>query len=78
MISHREAATNTSFANCPFLSGGQTNTVRLQPASCAGTPSINTVDGSGALPAGIYKPTLSIASVFKVQRTPGQVSTKTS
>ncbi len=39
---------------------------------------INTVEGKGAEPAGIYKPTLSMASVFNMQLTPGRVSTSIS
>ena len=33
-----------------------------QPAICAGTPSMSTVENNGAVPPGIYKPTLSIAN----------------
>ena len=41
----------------PFLSGGEHNTISLQPAISAGTASINTVENKGAVPPGIYNPT---------------------
>ena len=41
----------------PFLSGGEHITISLQPAIFAGTANIKTVENSGAVPPGIYKPT---------------------
>ena len=46
-----------------------------QPAMRAGTASMMAVEGSGAEPAGTYRPTLSIGRVMRSQRTPGMVST---
>jgi len=43
----------------------------------AGTASIHTVEGSGALPAGAYRPTRSIGRMSCSQRTPGAVSSAT-
>ncbi len=42
----------------------------LQPANRAGTPSISAVEGRGAVPAGTYRPTLSIGRDTRSQRTP--------
>ena len=41
----------------------------------AGTASITTVEGSGAVPAGAYRPTAPIGRISRSQRTPGMVST---
>ena len=46
------------------------------PAMRAGTASMMAVEGSGADPAGTYRPTLSIGRVMRSQRTPGMVSTR--
>jgi hypothetical protein len=45
------------------------------PAIRAGTASMMAVEGSGAEPAGTYRPTRLIGRVMRSQRTPGMVST---
>ncbi|KAF5028866.1 hypothetical protein DSECCO2_654560 [anaerobic digester metagenome] len=46
----------------------------LQPAIFAGIASINSVEKRGAVPPGIYSPTLSIALLLRMHLTPGDVS----
>ena len=55
-----------------WLEGVQRTTSR-QPASWAGTPSINTVLKSGAVPPGTYSPTFSMATDLRQQVTPAMV-----
>jgi hypothetical protein len=47
-----------------------------QPAIAAGTASMIAVEGSGAEPAGTYKPTARIGTLRRSQTTPGAVSTR--
>ena len=54
--------------------GGVHSTRSGQPASRAGTPSINAVENSGALPAGTYKPTHEMGRCTCSHKTPGAVS----
>src|SRR5690606_1060970 len=75
VIPHRLAAARTTGSTLPSARGGVHITTSAQPASRAGTPSISTVDGSGALPAGTYRPTRRIGRAMRAQRTPGAVST---
>ena len=59
---HRRAAYNTSAATLPSLLVGVHNTTSSHPAIFAGKASINTVENNGAVPPGMYKPTLLIAT----------------
>lgn len=68
------AATSTAGSALPSGRGGVHRTICGQPASRAGTPSISAVDGSGAEPAGTYRPTRRIGRSTRSQRTPGAVS----
>ena len=45
-----------------------------QPAMRAGTASMIAVEGSGAVPAGTYRPTASSGTIMRSQTTPGAVS----
>ncbi len=49
---HSAAAASTAGSAVPSGRGGVHSTTSGQPASCAGTPSISAVEGSGADPAG--------------------------
>ena len=49
---------------------------RGHPAIRAGTASMIAVEGSGAVPAGTYRPTASIGTSIRSQTTPGAVSTR--
>jgi hypothetical protein len=71
----RHAACSTAGSALPSRRGGVHSTTSGQPASRAGTPSMSAVDGSGALPAGTYRPTRAIGRRIRSQRTPGAVST---
>ena len=61
----------------PSLPAGVHSTTSRQPAICAGTASISTVENRGAVPPGIYSPTERIGTGFWMHRTPGAVSTST-
>ncbi len=74
---HRRAANSTAGSTLPSTRGGVHSTTSRQPASCAGTPSISAVEGSGALPAGTYRPTRVTGRWMRSQTTPGAVSTRT-
>ena len=58
----------------PFLFGGVQSVISLQPAITAGTPSIKTVEKSGAEPPGMYSPTFSIGLLSCQHFTPFVVS----
>ncbi len=60
----------------PSACAGEHSTMSVQPANLAGTPSISTVDGNGALPAGTYRPTRRIGRMMRPQFTPGAVATE--
>ena len=69
------AATRTAGLTLPSLLGGVQSTISRQPAILAGVASMSTVLNNGAVPPGIYKPTLSMATLFCQQVTPGWVLT---
>ena len=69
------AATSTAGSALPSGRGGVHSTTSRQPARRAGTPSISAVDGSGAVPAGTYRPTRGIGRTMRAQLTPSAVST---
>ena len=50
---------STSWLYAPFGVGGETTTICLTPAACAGTAVISTVDGYAAAPPGTQIPTRS-------------------
>ena len=77
LIPHKAAVYRISLAIVPSEFGGVQRIISLQPASVAGTPSINTVENKGAVPPGMYKPTDSIGRFSCQQRTPSCVSTST-
>src|SRR3546814_12263000 len=71
---HSRAATSTAGSILPSGRGGEHSTTSGQPARRAGMPSISTVDGNGALPAGTYRPTRPIGRTTRSHSTPGAVS----
>ena len=71
----RAAATTAGSAR-PSLRGGVHITRTAQPARRAGTASMIAVEGSGALPAGTYRPTARIGRTTRSHTTPGAVSTR--
>ena len=72
---HSCAATSTAACTLPSAPGELAIARALQPAIRAGTASMMAVDGSGADPAGTYRPTLVIGRVMRSHTTPGIVST---
>ena len=60
----------------PSARAGVHSTRCGQPASVAGTASMIAVEGSGALPAGTYRPTERNGRQMRSQRTPGCVSSE--
>ncbi len=75
---HRRAATSTLGSALPSARGGVHRMVSCTPARRAGTPSISAVEGSGAEPAGTYRPTVAMPRRMRPQRTPGAVSSSNS
>ena len=71
---HRRAATSTAGSALPSGRGGVHSTISRQPASTAGVASISAVDGSGAEPAGTYRPTRRIGRTRRPVTTPGPAS----
>ena len=47
-----------------------------QPAMAAGTASMTAVEGSGAEPAGTYRPTARMGTLRRSHTTPGAMSTR--
>jgi len=70
----RRAATSTAGSARPSRRGGVHSTRTAQPAIAAGTAVMIAAEGSGAEPAGTYRPTASIGTSIRSQRTPGLVS----
>ena len=68
------AANKTGAGSFPFFCGGVQSTISLQPAILAGMANISTVEKSGAVPPGMYKPTFSMPTLFCQHFTPGVVS----
>ena len=71
---HSRAATSTAGSAVPSGRGGVHSTRTGQPAMRAGTASMIAVDGSGAVPAGTYRPTAPSGTIMRSQVTPGDVS----
>ncbi len=71
---HNCAATRTAALARPSRFGGVHSTRCGQFAIRAGTASITTADGSGAEPAGTYRPTAAIGRMIRSHFTPGMVS----
>ena len=74
LIPQRDAAAKMAGATCPFLSGGVHRITCSQAAICAGIASMITVDISGAVPPGTYRPTGEMGKYLASQRKPGAVS----
>src|SRR6202043_457384 len=70
------AAANTAKFTAPLRAGGVHIRRTGQAAMAAGTPSMMAVEGSGADPAGTYRPTARIGTLKRSHTTPGAVSTR--
>src|ERR1700722_10669247 len=70
------AATNTAASTVPLRAGGVHITRTGHAAMAAGTASMMAVEGSGADPAGTYRPTAWIGTLKRSHTTPGAVSTR--